>query len=353
MSRDEDPRISFLTRLLTSSEQMPAWVMSFLLVTTTALVGWADYITGWRWSLFVFYAVPISLASWWGGRSVGFYMALVCWAVWGFEYFQNQEHENKIEYLLLGVSRLAYFSLAAVGGATIRYRQETDATRIRALEELRQMEQDIVAVSEHEQQRIGQDLHDGICQQLAAITCAARALADDLRAKELPEADDAEQIEAELSETVGEARSLARGIFPVHVDRTGLSAALRNLAENTTRMTGIPVELADWSEVQVQDPDVAMHLYRIAQEALSNAVKHSGASAITITLRPMGDTLELRVDDNGRGFSSKAHGKVSGMGQRTMRYRARALGAYLEIEPGPEGGTSVCCHLRVRARREH
>jgi signal transduction histidine kinase len=92
---------------------------------------------------------------------------------------------------------------------------------------------------------------------------------------------------------------------------------------------------------------------RIAQEALSNAVKHSSATAITITLRPMGDTLELRVDDNGRGFSSKAHGKVSGMGQRTMRYRARALGAYLEIEPGPEGGTSVCCHLRVRARREH
>jgi signal transduction histidine kinase len=246
------------------------------------------------------------------------------------------------------LSRFAYFAFSAIGGAAIHSKQEADAAHIKVLEERRQLERDIVAVSEHEQQRIGQDLHDGLCQQLAAIGCAARALADDLQARELPEAHDASHIEESIRQAVMEARSLARGIFPVHVDRSGLSTALAELARSTSQLTSIPIQVTEWSDVHVGDPEVAMHLYRIAQEAVANAVRHSGARAITIALEAAGDMLELRIEDNGRGFTARGATEATGMGLRTMHYRAQIMGAVLRIEPRATGGTLVCCRLKVR-----
>ena len=341
------PKTGF-QRFLEFSDRMPRWLTSVILVGSLACIGWADHVAGWEWSLFVFYAIPIMLGVWWGGRTVGLILAIISTAVWWLAHVDSQPHQGMMGYLFATISRLAYFTLAALGASTFKAKQESDAARIQALEEMRQLEREIVGVSEYEQQRIGQDLHDGLCQQLAAIGCAARALADDLEARSIPEAKDAESIELALQTAVSEARSLARGIFPVHVDRTGLSTALSELAETTSRMAGIPIEVAEWSEVHVADPEVAMHLYRIAQEAVSNAVKHSNAEEITITLRAMGDVLELRVEDDGKGLPRRAAGTAPGMGLKTMRYRAQALGAELEIEPRPEGGTSISCLMKVR-----
>jgi signal transduction histidine kinase len=146
-----------------------------------------------------------------------------------------------------------------------------------------------------------------------------------------------------------EARSMARGIFPVHVDHTGLSIALSELAQNTQRLTGIAIEINEVADVQIESPEVAMHLYRIAQEAVANAVRHSGASQVVIFLLMEGHHLKLTINDNGCGIRAVEGSAGMGMGLRTMHYRAHAMGAELAIAEGAHGGTSVCCSLKVNA----
>jgi signal transduction histidine kinase len=345
-------RPSFIQRVLAVSDHLPSWLVAMILMVFCALIGWLDAVSGWEWSVFLLYAVPITLAVWWGGRNVGIILSVICGIIWWVGHEEHHPYSSNLSYYLAAISRVVYFVVAAIGASAVKAKQEADSARILALEEMRQLEKEIINISEYEQQRIGQDLHDGICQQLAAIGCAVRALADDLHARELPEAADAVSIESAIQNAVIEARSLARGIFPVHVDRTGLSTALNELAETTSRMTGIPIDVAEWSEVHLNDPDVAMHLYRIAQEAVNNAVKHSGAGEIAITLRAMGDLLELRIEDDGKGIPWRKGEKGGGLGMRTMRYRAQAIGGEIEIEPRPDHGTAVTCLLKVRTKHE-
>ena len=246
------------------------------------------------------------------------------------------------------LSRLIFYGVVVFSVASVRKKQEADATRIQMLEEHRQLEHDIVTVSEHEQQRIGQDLHDGLCQQLAAIGCAARMLADDLSAQGSAAAQDALLIEASVQQAVLEARSLARGIFPVHVDQSGLSSALKELALNTSRLTSVEIQVRESVEVSLEDPEVFMHLYRIAQEAVANAVKHSAAMHIILDLRMRHDELTLMIEDDGSGIQMSAVAQTEGMGLRTMRYRAQMLGANLVVCPRPAGGTQVICRLPLQ-----
>ena len=345
LSLDPQPqRLSLATVL----RKMPAWVMILVLPILSAAIGWMDYLTGWEWSLFVLYALPIFLAVWWRGRNAGLLLAGWSAVIWWLANQAGSPYQTELGYNLAMFSRFVYFAFAAIGGAAIHNKQESDAARIRMLEERRQLEKDLVSVSEHEQQRIGQDLHDGLCQQLAAIGCAARALADDLQARSLPEAQDASQIEDLIQQAVLEARSLARGIFPVHVDRSGLSTALSELASTTSRLTGVAIEVKEGAEVHLSDPEVSMHLYRIAQEAVANAVRHSGATLIKIGLETHAGLLELRIEDNGCGLAASRQAAREGMGLRTMRYRAQALGAEFSIKDRVAGGTVVACLLRVK-----
>lgn len=335
--------------------RLEAWLQTksklsiYLIILSVGLfVGWIDWLTTYEINFALVYAMLVILAAWVGGRNVGLSIAFTNVVISSVANWESQPYKSTFGYALSNFNRISFWSLMAIGASIIRKRQDADAERIQILEEMRQLELEIVSVSEHEQQRIGQDLHDGLCQQLAAIGCAARALADDLQAGARPEAEDAAKIEEALRETVQEARGLARGIFPVHVDRIGLSAALAEMAQATQRLTGVPIHVTDAAEVQVDDPEVAMHLFRIAQEAVANAVKHSGAREVVLSLLPDADYMELRVDDNGRGLSVRTQAASSGMGLRTMRYRAHALGAELAIEPRAGGGTSLWCRVKVR-----
>jgi signal transduction histidine kinase len=343
---------TFFQRIIYAPDYLPYGLLAVILVVLCAFIGWLDHQLGTEWSAFLLYALPITLSVWWGGRRLGLVLAGMCFLLCFITNYDNHPFSGQPAYLLAMVSRLLVFIIAALAASAVKDRHDADAARIEALEEMRQLEQEIISISEYEQQRIGQDLHDGVCQQLAAISCAARALAEDLESRGVPETRDAAAIEMSIQAAVIEARSLARGIFPVHVDRTGLSTALTELAETTSRMTGIAIDVAEWSEVHVDDPDVAMHLYRIAQEAVNNAVKHSGASEINITVRAMGDQLELRIEDNGKGLPQRKQDRAEGLGLRTMRYRAQALGTGIEFDSRPEGGTSVSCLMKVRTRHE-
>jgi len=312
----------------------------------TLLIGWLDHLSGWELSLFIFYAAPIAIAVWKLGDRGGLVAAILSSVVWLCANESSRPYETTIGYLWAMVSRFFYFGVVIFAVSIVRSKQKADAEHIRMLEEQRLLELEIIGVSEHEQQRIGQDLHDGICQQLAAIGCAARVLSDDLQAKNAPEARDAALIEKSIQQAVIEARNLARGIFPVHVDRSGLADALTELCSTMTRLTSIPVELTECVEVHIYSPDVSKHLYRIAQESIANALRHSEATKITLSLKLIDEILELRVEDNGKGLPTGQMTRDEGMGMRTMRYRARSMGTTLETGIRPEGGTFVVCRLK-------
>ena len=328
--------------------RQPSFLVMLIPISLTLLMGWLDYLTAWELSLFVFYALPIILSVWWVSDSAGVVAALFCGVTWWFANQTTHPYETQIGYAWAMISRLIFFSVVSFAVTSVRKKQEADAAHIQMLEERRQLERDIVAVSEHEQQRIGQDLHDGLCQQLAAIGCAARMLAEDLKKQGVPAAHDAILIEDSVQQAVLEARNLARGIFPVHVDHSGLSAALAELAQTTSRLTSVEIAVSESVEVSLDGPEVSMHLYRIAQEAVANAVKHGLVQKIFVSLSINSDELVLSIEDDGCGISETAMNSRAGMGLRTMRYRAQSLGAQLDVCRCHLGGTRVACRLPLQ-----
>lgn len=324
----------------------PKWALLAEALAIVAAIGWADYHTGWQLSLFVFYAVPILLVVWYGNRTAGLLFAVLCGLVWWWANRMDHPFTNSLGYVWASISRLIYFLFVAVGGAALRLQQEASRTRIEGLERTRKLEEEIVRASEHEQRRIGQDLHDGLCQELAAIGCVAAGLRQDLAARAAPESATAAEVEKLLQEAVVQTRNLARGIFPVQMDGEGLAAALEELVANTKRQPSVEVLCQARGEVALGDPNVAMHLYRIAQEALNNAVKHAHARHIVVRLRRADEWLELTITDDGTGLPP-ASASPTGMGLTNMRYRARLIGGHLEIGAGPGGGTCVSCAVRI------
>jgi signal transduction histidine kinase len=323
------------------SKGRPIFTAVYLLAGTV-LVTWIDYVSGAEWSIFMLYAAPIILASWWRDLRTGLLLAALSSIAWWWANSDASLYQTTAGYFVAALSRSSYFFLSAVAASAILRQQQG---QIQLLEERAKLESYIVSVSEHEQQRIGQDLHDGLCQQLAAIGCAARALADELRLSEQPTAADAEYIECAISDAISHARGLARGVFLVHVDENGLATALKELVTVTQRLTGVSITLTEIDEITVLEPEVAMHLYRITQEALANAIRHSDASQVTIRASQSQTLLRIEVTDNGKGVPSVR--QSDGMGLRTMQYRAHTIGAKLTVRSAAQEGTTVCCELSI------
>jgi signal transduction histidine kinase len=334
--------------------RQPAWIALVLPILLVLVMGWFDDISGWEVSLFIFYAIPIILAVWWMNAGAGIVIALLSGLVWWYANRDVHPYETTLGYIWALVNREFYFGVVVFAVNIVRKKQDADAAHIQMLEESQQLEKDIVAVSEYEQQRIGRDLHDGLCQQLAAIGCAARALTEDMQKKGYENASDAAAIEECLQQAVVEARDMARGIFPVHVDSSGLSTALRELAQTTTRLTGMTIDTRETKDVQLDSPETSMHLFRITQEAIANSIRHAQPNKVWIKLEVDKNTLSLRIEDDGRGIlHQRLPNKGGGMGLRTMRYRARAIGADLKIEPRLGGGTRVLCQIIIDSNPSH
>lgn len=310
-----------------------------------ALIGYADYVTDWEWSLFIFYALPILLFTRRGELRLALVAAVLCGVAWFCANWASHPYRTASGYTWASVNRLAYFIFVAIGGTALHNQREEMRARLLALQRAQALEHEIVRVSEREQMRIGQDLHDGLCQQLAAIDCAAACLKSDLENEARPEAQAADVIQQMLRDAVLEARSLARGISPVHADAEDLPAVLEELAEKTNQAGPAATTFTQVGDVQRLEPQTALHLYRIVQEAVRNALKHAQASRIEIALEER-DSLKVSVADNGCGFAVRRSSK--GMGVGTMRYRARLIGGELHIGQGADGGTLVMCTLPLQ-----
>ena len=208
--------------------------------------------------------------------------------------------------------------------------------------ERKRLEKDLLEISNREQRRIGQDLHDGLGQHLTGIAFLAKALEQKLGAGDHPAAGDAAKIVGLVVQALSQTRNLARGLYPVELESSGIVAALREQVESVAKLFNVRCHFECDRPFAFPDPHSAVHLYRIVQEAMNNAIKHGHARQIWVRLEVAGERVTLTVRDDGTGFTAPpADGQ--GMGLRIMNYRANRIGARLELQTTPAGGTCVLC----------
>jgi PAS domain S-box-containing protein len=212
--------------------------------------------------------------------------------------------------------------------------------------ERKRLERAILEISEREQRLVGQDIHDGLCQRLFSTAVGCSLLRENLAAQSRPEAEEAAKIMAQIHATIREARSLAYGLCPANLENMGLAAALGDLASTTSLDCRVPCVVECPGPPPITNPTTANHLYRIAREAVHNAVKHARPSRILIRLEATADGGSLSVVDDGRGIP-EGQSPGSGMGFAMMKYRANMVGGEWKVQRAPSGGTIVSCTFPV------
>lgn len=223
---------------------------------------------------------------------------------------------------------------------------------IRDITERKRLEKENLEISEREQRRIGQDLHDGLCQHLAGVEMLSQVLASKLEPVSRDAAARASEVAKGVREAISQTRLLARGLSPVTLEAEGLMAALAELAVNTEKIFSVRCEFICPEIIKFNDHAAATHLFRIAQEAVSNAIKHGKAQKISLQLSAEAEGISVRITDDGIGFPKKiaAH---DGMGLRIMQTRIGMVGGTLRIEQGPAGGVTVSCHAPQKPEPPH
>lgn len=227
---------------------------------------------------------------------------------------------------------------------TAELRETVQALEVEILKRQR-LEREILEISEREQCRLGQDLHDGLGQELAGIAMLGDAHARQLTAESHPAAQAAGHIASYIRAAIESTRMLAKGLYPIDLDRYGLLLALTDLADQTSRRAGIHCELRQTGAVPPLEKSAEIHIYRIVQECIGNAVKHGNPRHITIESLAGDGSHTFSVTDDGDGFQEPMAN--SGMGLHLMKYRARLIGAHIRVEHPEQGGCQVSCRLTV------
>jgi signal transduction histidine kinase len=318
------------------------------------VVGVADHLTGFERSFLVFYLIPIAWGAWFISRSYGIFLSILSFAFWLFGDLAAGASDSHSEIVswnaLVGLaSFLVVVSLLSnlrrlLSQLEWRVLRRTAALSQEIAERAR-LEREVLEVSEREQSRIGRDLHDGLGQHLtgAALTC--QLLRQRLAARNAEEVPDADHVVGMIEEAIEVTRSLAHGLSPVALEADGLFVALQDLRSYAARHFNLQCEFQGDEGAVVGDPAAATHLYRIAQEAITNAVRHGKATVVSIQIRREGERTVLTLTDNGRGINQESLRGRDGLGLRTMAHRAELMGATFRVERRPEGGTIVQCSL--------
>lgn len=209
-----------------------------------------------------------------------------------------------------------------------------------ALDEQRRLQLEMNQISEERQKTIGQELHDGLGQQLTGIAFLVSSLHERLAAKSAPEVPDVYQVKHLLGEALSLIRSLSRGLYPVALETGSFANALHHLAEYAQSASGVSCTCQCTISTHVLDKTTALNLYRITQEAVNNALRHSKAQRIEIKLSEANERYTLSVEDNGIGLPDRNAGKKETLGLRSMQCRADLIGAEIEVRDSL-GGASI------------
>jgi PAS domain S-box-containing protein len=223
------------------------------------------------------------------------------------------------------------------------------SSAIRDISERKHLEKTILEISETERRRIGQDLHDGLGQHLTGIAFMGKVLEERLAESSTAEAAEAAKIVKLVNESIKMTRDLARGLLPVVSEAHGLMSALERWAGEASELFHVGCQFECCDSVFVHDEVLADHLYRLAQEAVTNAIKHGHARSITIGLAVVRGGGVLTVRDDGCGFNVVPKSE-SGLGLRIMNYRAKMICGSLSVQSSPNGGTVVRCLFPIDGR---
>jgi signal transduction histidine kinase len=304
------------------------------------VIGSFDYLTGYEISCSIFYAAPILLVAWLCDGKSALLIAILSGIIWWWADVLSGHTYPKTWIAIWEPSvRFSYFLLVSTLASSVRRQHDAIRSKVVLLEYSQRLEREIVQISEDERRRIGQDLHDGICQYLAGIGCAAASLKTSLlRSGMSAEAAAAEEIATLLTDSVVQTRDLARGLVPVQMDDAGLASALEELANSVSRLQRIDCQFVQETPAALPAAPVATHLYRIAQEAIANATRHGAARRVRVYL----ERAQLRIADNGKGLHTFSN-HIDGMGLRIMEYRAHLIGGNLRVEQSDVGGAEVIC----------
>lgn len=318
-----------------------------------AIIGLVDYLTGHEMLFSVFYLLGVGLAAWFVGNGFGLLMSVLSVAVWiGGDLASGARYSSSLVPIWNAMILLVFYfivvwlltSLRTLQRDLERRVQQRTLSLTREMAERERLEGEILKVSEREQRRIGHDLHDSLCQHLTATALAGQVLSEKLAVKSLPEAADADKIVDLVEEGITMARDMARGLLPVEMETEGLMAAFQELAASLTERSRTRCEFQLEAPVLIQDDATATHLYRIAQEAASNAIRHGKAKHIVIGLSERDGQVALTVQDDGVGLP-ETWSKSKGLGIRIMAHRAAMAGGTLSVLPAPAGGTIITCLL--------
>ena len=320
-------------------------------------VGAADHFSGYQIYWSIFYLVAISFAAWNVGVLFALFLcglSIVSWLIG--DWAAGVAYPNRFvpiwnalitfgSYVIIVwlLSRLKSFHQILED----RILQRTAALR-HEISVRKQLEKEVAEVTERERRRIGHDLHDTLCQHLTATSLSLQVLSDKLADASLPQAKDADASVELIEEAIDLTRKLAKGLFPLELEGEGLASALQELCRSTADRYHVKCEFSGDPQTATLDSTTATYLYRIVQEAVTNAVKHGHISKVNVGLSRLDGDLVLSISDDGIGLP-RSMPVDRGLGLRIMASRAGMIGATLSVENKSEGGVIVTCGLPVKS----
>ncbi len=334
-------------------EMWPGTFAAAACIGLVAVIGFMDYITGYEISFFLLYLIPILLAVWRVGTSFAAAISVLSVITW---LGANLAAGLRFSHWFVPVwnsMMMCTFYLVVVR-ISVQHRElekhvrQRTAALTQEMQERRRLEKELIEAGEREQRRIGHDLHDSLCQHLTGTALAGQVLGQRLKDKSLPEAAAANRLVELVEEAIDLTRTLARGLHPSEMQAESFVDNFQELAAGTSERFNISCKFECPQTILLHDASTITHLYRIAQEAISNAVRHGKARRINIGLDSADGETVLTVTDDGTGLLKDAH-PANGMGLRIMAYRASMIGGTFEIESLPHHGTRVTCTLPAAA----
>lgn len=321
------------------------------------LIGVVDYQTGFTLFFEAFYLVPVGLAAWYVSGWAGALTALVSVAVWmGGDFAAGMKYQNVFAPIWNGAIAFTVYLVVVRTLVNLRRLQQELAERVRQrtaalaaeMQERARLEKELVEIGEQSQRQIGHELHDTLGQQLTAAAFAGQVLTGELQEQRLPAAAAAQKVVGMVENAIKLTRQLAHGLQPVELNPEGLMDGFQELARRISEQYRIQCEFECRQPVLLHDAQSSTQLYRIAQEAVTNAIRHASPRCLNISLETNAQETVLEVTDDGSGLPAALPG--NGLGLRIMAYRAAMIGATFQIERLPEAGTRVSVRLPKNSR---
>ena len=339
-----------MVRLIDSLKRRSRWFFGTTALAIVLVVGAVDYFTGFEISFAVFYLLAVALAVWFVDTRFGMAISIlsVITSLVG-DSAAGAHYAHPFVPVWNAMITLTFYFVAIWLLASLRslhrdleerVRQRTSALT-EEMAERERLEKELLNVSEREQQRIGHDLHDSLCQQLTAAALAGKVLADQLADQPAPAAA-AQRVVTIVGDSINLARSLAHGLAPVELEAAGLMQAFEELVDTITEQFRVECRFVCEVPLLIPEAATATHLYRIAQEAISNAIKHGQAKHIAVHLAQTEAGTMLEVTDDGVGLPDPLPAG-RGMGLRIMAHRATMIGGTFAVCRSVAGGTVVTC----------